>query len=149
MSELKTTISDSLKTAMKAGEKDKVKVLRSLQAVIKKKEIDEQIEVTDADVLSILEKQIKQRQESLTIYTKNDRSDLAEKEQFELEVLQEFLPQQLTEDEIVTLVQAEIANQGASSMKDMGKVMGALKAQTAGKADPAIVSKLVKQALQG
>ncbi len=147
MSAIKTTITDTLKTAMKAREMDKVKVLRNLQAVIKKIEIDDKVELDDTAVLAVLQKQIKQRQESLTIYKDNGREDLAEKEQFEMDVLQSFMPQQMTEEELTTLVQAEIAEQGASSMKDMGKVMGALKGKTTGRADPAVVSKLVKQAL--
>ncbi len=144
---IKATLTDTLKTAMKAGEKDKVKVLRNLQAVIKKQEIDEQIELDDTAILAVLEKQIKQRQESLTIYKDNAREDLAEKEQFEMDVLQSFMPKQMSEEELNALIQAEISEQGASSMKDMGKVMGALKAKTVGRADPKIVSKLVKQAL--
>ncbi len=144
---IKTTITDTLKTAMKAGEKDKVKVLRNLQAVIKKIEIDDQVELNDTAILAVLQKQIKQRQESLAIYQENNRADLAEKEQFEMDILQEFMPKQMSEEELTALVQAEIAKQGATSMKDMGKVMGALKAQTTGKADPAVVSKLVKQEL--
>ncbi|MBS9779638.1 MAG: GatB/YqeY domain-containing protein [Moraxellaceae bacterium] len=147
MMTIKTTITDTLKTAMKAGEKDKVKVLRNLQAVIKKIEIDDQVELNDTAILAVLQKQIKQRQESLAIYQENNRADLAEKEQFEMDILQEFMPKQMSEEELTALVQAEIAKQGATSMKDMGKVMGALKAQTTGKADPAVVSKLVKQEL--
>ncbi len=144
---IKATITDTLKTAMKAGEKDKVKVLRNLQAVIKKIEIDDQVELDDTAILAVLQKQIKQRQESLAIYQENNRADLAEKEQFEMDILQEFMPKQMSEEELTALVQTEIAKQGATSMKDMGKVMGALKAQTIGKADPAVVSKLVKQEL--
>ncbi len=144
---IKATITDTLKTAMKAGEKDKVKVLRNLQAVIKKIEIDDQVELDNTAILAVLQKQIKQRQESLAIYQENNRADLAEKEQFEMDILQEFMPKQMSEEELTALVQAEIAKQGATSMKDMGKVMGALKAQTTGKADPAVVSKLVKQEL--
>lgn len=146
---LKDTLNDTLKTAMKAREMDKVKVIRNLQAVIKKIEIDDKVELADNDILAVLQKQIKQRQESLAIYKDNGREDLAEKEQFEMDLLQEFMPAQMSEEELVELVKAEIAEQGAESMKDMGKVMGALKAKTMGKADPAIVSKLVKQALAG
>ncbi len=147
MSELKTILTDTLKTAMKAGEKAKVKVIRGLQAAIKKIEIDDKVELGDTEILAVLQKQIKQRQESLAIYKENSRDDLAEKEQFEMDVLQGFMPAQMSEEELTALVQAEIAEQGAESMKDMGKVMGALKAKTTGKADPAVVSKLVKQAL--
>lgn len=149
MSDIKATITDTLKTAMKARNMDKVKVLRGLQAAIRKIEIDDRIELDDTAVLGVLQKQIKQRQESLTIYKDNGRDDLAEKEQFEMTVLQEFMPEQMSEKEILELIQSEIVELGASSMKDMGKVMGAMKEKTTGKADPAIVSKLVKQSLAG
>ncbi|PIE47308.1 MAG: glutamyl-tRNA amidotransferase [Gammaproteobacteria bacterium] len=149
MSTIKTTLANSLKTAMKAREMDKVKVLRGVQAAIKQIEVDKKIELNDALVLDVLQKQIKQRQESLTVFSDNGRDDLAAKEQFELEVIQTFMPTQMTEEEVAALVQAEIAEQGASSMQDMGKVMGALKTKTAGRADPAIISSLVKKALQG
>lgn len=147
MSDIKTSITNQLKTSMKAREMDTIKVLRSLQAAIKKIEIDERIELDDAGVLSVLQKQIKQRQESLTIYQDNQREDLAQKEQFELDILQTFMPKQMEEAELTQLIADEISTQAASSMKDMGKVMGALKTKTAGRADPAIISKLVKQAL--
>lgn len=149
MSELKNTLTEAVKTAMRARELEKVKVLRNVQAVVKQIEIDRQIELTDTDVLDILQKQLKQRHESLTIFTDNGREDLAEKEQFEIDIINEFMPQQMSDEELAALVNAEIAEQGATSMRDMGKVMGVLKAKTTGKADPAIVSKLVKQALQG
>ncbi len=149
MSTIKTTLANSLKTAMKAREMDKVKVLRGVQAAIKQIEVDKKIELNDALVIDVLQKQIKQRQESLTVFSDNGRDDLAAKEQFELEVIQTFMPTQMTEEEVAALVQAEIAEQGASSMQDMGKVMGALKTKTAGRADPAIISSLVKKALQG
>jgi hypothetical protein len=149
MSELKNTLTEAVKTAMRARELEKVKVLRNVQAVIKQIEIDRQIELTDTDVLDILQKQLKQRQESLTIFTDNGREDLAEKEQFEINIINEFMPQQMGDEELAAMVNAEIAEQGATSMRDMGQVMAVLKAKTTGKADPAIVSKLVKQALQG
>lgn len=149
MSDIKTTLADSLKTAMKAREMDKVKVLRGVQAAIKQIEVDKQVELDDSAVLDILQKQIKQRQESLAIFNDNGRDDLASKEKFELEIIQAFMPQQMSEEELTALVQAEVSAQGAESMKDMGKVMGALKGKTAGRADPAIISKLVKNALMG
>lgn len=144
---LKNTITESIKTAMKAKEMDKIKVLRGVQAAIKQIEIDKQIELDDTGVLEILQKQIKQRQESLAIYKDNDRLDLAEKEQFELDVIGEFLPTPLSEDELVAIINAVKAELNANSMADMGKVMNAVKAQTVGRADPANVSKLVKAAL--
>lgn len=149
MSELKQRLTDDIKTFMKARELEKVKVLRNLQAVIKQIEIDRQITLDDDGVLDIFQKQIKQRQESLTVFVDNGRDDLAQKEQFELDLIQSFMPEQLSEAEVAALVNEEISSQGATSMKDMGKVMGALKTRTAGRADPAVISTLVKQALQG
>ncbi|MGP5437193.1 GatB/YqeY domain-containing protein [Psychrobacter alimentarius] len=149
MSQLKQTLSDTIKTSMKARELERVKVLRNVQAVIKQIEIDRQTELDDAQVLEVLQKQLKQRQESLTIFTENSRDDLAAKEQFEIDIVNEFMPKQMTDDEISALVNAEIAEQGATSMRDMGSVMGVLKNKTAGRADPALISKLVKDALQG
>lgn len=147
MTTLKDNITEAVKTAMKARELEKVKVLRNIQAVLKQKEIDEQITLTDANVLEILQKQIKQRQESLTIYQNNHREDLAQKEQFELDVIQTFMPKAMSDEEILTFIDAEITKQGATSMRDMGKVMGAVKAQTIGRADPALISKLIKSRL--
>jgi len=149
VSQLKQTLSDTIKTSMKARELERVKVLRNVQAVIKQIEIDRQTELDDAQVLEVLQKQLKQRQESLTIFTENSRDDLAAKEQFEIDIINEFMPKQMTDDEISALVNAEIAEQGATSMRDMGSVMGVLKNKTAGRADPALISKLVKNALQG
>lgn len=149
MSALKQTLTDNIKVAMKARELEKVKVLRNVQSVIKQIEIDRQTELTDTEVLEILQKQLKQRQESLNVFRDNGREDLAEKEQFEIDIINEYMPKQLSDDELAVLVNEEIAAQGASSMQDMGNVMGALKAKTTGRADPAILSKLVKQALQG
>ncbi|GAF57600.1 MULTISPECIES: GatB/YqeY domain-containing protein [Psychrobacter] len=149
MSQLKQTLSDNVKVSMKARELERVKVLRNVQAVIKQIEIDRQIELDDAQVLDILQKQLKQRHESLTIFTENNRDDLATKEQFEIDIINEFMPKQMDDAELAALVNAEIAAQGATSMRDMGSVMGVLKNKTAGRADPALISKLVKDALQG
>lgn len=147
MPTLKETLTETVKTAMKARDLEKVKVLRNVQAVIKQIEIDRQIDLDDAGVLEILQKQTKQRQESLAIFNANGREDLAEKEQFEIDVISEFLPQAMSEAEITTLVEAEISAQGATSMQQMGSVMNALKTKTAGRADPALISKLVKAKL--
>jgi len=149
MSALKDRITEQVKTSMKARELEKVKVLRNVQSVIKQIEIDRKIELDDAGVLEILQKQLKQRQESLTVFQDNGREDLAQKEQFEIDIINEFMPQQMDEAELADLINQEIAAQGASSMQDMGKVMGALKTKTAGRADPAIMSQLVKKALMG
>ena len=147
MSTIKDTLTDVVQTAMKARELEKVKVLRSVQAVIKQIEIDRQITLDDAGVLDILQKQTKQRQESLAIFAANGREDLAQKEQFEIDVISQFLPQPMSEAEIANLVAAEIAEQGATSMQQMGAVMNELKVKTAGRADPALISKLVKATL--
>ncbi len=144
---LKETLTEAVKTAMKAKEMDKVKLLRNVQAAIKQIEIDEQITLDDKGVLALLQKQIKQRNESLTIYQQNGREDLASKEQFEIAVISEFLPAQLSEDELNAIIAATISELGASGMKDMGKVMNAVKDKTSGQADPAMISGLVKKAL--
>ena len=149
MSQIKQTLTDTIIVSMKAREIERVKVLRNVQAVIKQIEIDRQTELDDAEVLEILQKQLKQRHESLTIFTENGRDDLATKEQFEIDIINEYMPKQMDESEITALVNAEIAEQGATSMRDMGSVMGILKTKTAGRADPALISKLVKDALQG
>ncbi len=149
MSQLKQTLTDTIIVSMKAREIERVKVLRNVQAVIKQIEIDRQTELDDAEVLEILQKQLKQRHESLTIFTENGRDDLANKEQFEIDIINEYMPKQMDDAELAALVNAEIAEQGATSMRDMGSVMGILKTKTAGRADPALISKLVKDALQG
>ncbi|HJH09430.1 MAG TPA: GatB/YqeY domain-containing protein [Psychrobacter pasteurii] len=149
MSALKDRITEQVKTSMKARELEKVKVLRNIQSVIKQIEIDRKIDLDDAGVLEILQKQLKQRQESLKVFQDNGREDLAQKEQFEINIIDEFMPQQMSESELAELINQEIAAQGASSMQDMGKVMGALKTKTAGRADPAVMSQLVKKALMG
>ncbi|UYZ68280.1 GatB/YqeY domain-containing protein [Moraxella bovis] len=144
---LKTTLTDTIKTAMKAKNMEQVKVLRNVQAVIKQVEIDGQTELDDKDVLAILQKQIKQRQESLGIYTANGRDDLAQKEQFEIDVISAFLPEQLSDDKLIAIINETISELGASGMKDMGRVMNTVKDKTSGQADPAIISVLVKKAL--
>jgi uncharacterized protein YqeY len=149
MSQLKQTLSDTIKISMKARELERVKVLRNVQSVVKQIEIDRQTELDDAQVLEVLQKQLKQRHESLSIFTENGRDDLASKEQFEIDIINEFMPKQMDDAELAALVNAEIKEQGATSMRDMGSVMGVLKNKTAGRADPALISKLVKDALQG
>ena len=149
MNPLKQSLADDTIKSMKAHDIERVKVLRNVQSVIKQIEIDRQTQLDDADVVEILQKQLKQRHESLTIFTDNNRDDLAVKEQFEIDIINQFMPKQMDDAELAALVNAEITAQGASSMRDMGAVMGVLKTKTAGRADPAIISKLVKQALQG
>lgn len=144
---LKQRVSQTLTSAMKAKELETVKVLRSVQAAIKQIEIDRQIELDDNGVLDILQKQVKQRQESLEVFQSNDRNDLADKERFEIEVISQFLPEALSQEELLAIVQGAIADLGASGMQDMGKVMSAVKAQTVGRADPSAISVLVKKSL--
>ena len=147
MSELQNTITEAVKTAMKARQMDQVKVLRNLQAAIKQVQIDGGKDLKDADILQILQKQVKQRNESLAIYQKNGRDDLAQKEQFEINVISSFLPTQLSDDDILIIVTETVAKLGASGMKDMGQVMSVVKEQTLGLADPAVVSSVVKKVL--
>ncbi len=147
MSELQNTITEAVKTAMKARQMDQVKVLRNLQAAIKQVQIDGGKDLKDADILQILQKQVKQRNESLAIYQKNGRDDLAQKEQFEVNVISSFLPTPLSDDDILIIVTETVAKLGASGMKDMGQVMSVVKEQTLGLADPAVVSGVVKKVL--
>ncbi len=144
---LKNSLTEAVKSAMKAREMEVVKILRNVQAAIKKVEIDSQTELDDTAVLELLQKQIKQRQESLDIYQANGREDLAAKEQLEIEVISQFLPPQLDEAALKDLISATITELSASSMKDMGRVMSAVKEKTVGRADPAVISVLIKQAL--
>mgnify|MGYP003602029377 CR=1 FL=1 len=144
---LKNSLTEAVKSAMKAREMEVVKILRNVQAAIKKVEIDSQTELDDTAVLELLQKQIKQRQESLDIYQANGREDLAAKEQLEIEVISQFLPPQLDEAALKDLISATIIELSASSMKDMGRVMNAVKEKTVGRADPAAISVFVKQAL--
>lgn len=144
---LKSALTEAVKNAMKAKEMDKVKVLRNVQAAIKQIEIDEQVELDDKAVLAILQKQIKQRQESLQIYQTNGREDLAAQESFEIQIISQFLPAQLDESALNEIIAATISQLNADGMKDMGKVMNAVKEQTVGQADPAVISALVKKAL--
>ena len=147
MSELQNTITEAVKTAMKARQMDQVKVLRNLQAAIKQVQIDGGKDLKDADILQILQKQVKQRNESLAIYQKNGRDDLAQKEQFEINVISNFLPTPLLDDDILIIVTETVAKLDASGMKDMGQVMSVVKEQTLGLADPAVVSGVVKKVL--
>lgn len=144
---LKDSLTQTIKSSMKAREMEVVKILRNVQAAIKKVEIDHQTTLDDNAVLELLQKQIKQRQESLDIYQANGRDDLAAKEKFEIEVIGQFLPAQLNEAALNDIIAATITELEANSMKDMGRVMNAVKEKTVGQADPAIISGLVKKAL--
>ncbi|WP_075166692.1 GatB/YqeY domain-containing protein [Acinetobacter indicus] len=147
MTTLKSQITDVLKATMRAKEMDKLMVIRSLQAAIKQIEVDERKELDDAQVLAVIEKQIKQRKESVKAFEGAGREDLASKEQAEIEVLSQFLPEAMTEEELDSIIAQTIAAQEATSMKDMGKVMNSLRPLIAGRADPAQVSAKIKAKL--
>ncbi len=144
---LKIRIQDDMKAAMKGGDKRKLGVIRLLLAAIKQREVDERIELDDEQVLAVLDKMVKQRRDSITQYEQAGRDELAEQEKFEIEILQEYLPEALSEAEISDLVKQAIADTGAESMRDMGKVMGQLKPKLQGRADMGAVSAMVKQLL--
>lgn len=138
---------DSMKEAMKAKQPLRLGVIRQIRSSIKNAEIDKKIVMDDEQIISVMSTLLKQRRESAQIYRDNDRIDLAEKEEQEIVVLQEFLPQQLSSDEIKALVEGVIAEVGATSMKEMGMVMKKVTAQTVGRADGRVVSELVKSCL--
>ena len=146
-SDLKNTIGDATKTAMKARDKERVAVLRMVNAEIKRVEVDERRDVTDADVHGILNKMLKQRQDSLKQFTDANREDLAKQEAYEIGIVQDFLPAQMDDAALAALVDKIITDTGAAGMQDMGKVMGALKAAAEGQADMGRASALVKQKL--
>ena len=146
-SPLKAQINEAMKAAMRAKEKERLGTIRLVLAEIKKVEVDERIDPDDARVTSILDKMVKQRRDSIKQFTDAGRDELAAKEQSEIEVIQEFLPQPLSAEEIASLIEEAIASTGAASMQDMGKVMGLLKPQMAGRADMGKVSGLIKQRL--
>ena len=141
---LKSRISDDTKAAMKAKDKPRLGVLRLISAAIKQREVDERIELDDNAVLAVLEKMVKQRRDSIEQYQKAGRDDLIAQEQFELDLIQTYLPEQLTEAEIDALIDEAVQATGAASMKDMGKVMGTLKPKLAGRADMGTVSQKIK-----
>jgi uncharacterized protein YqeY len=138
-----------MKTAMRARDAARLSAIRLLLAALKQREVDERIELSDADVLSVVEKLIKQRRESIAQFEKAARDDLVAAEKFEIEVLSAYLPRQMSDAEIGEAVAAAVAEAGAAGMKDMGKVMAALKARLAGRADMGKVSNLVKSRLAG
>jgi hypothetical protein len=146
---LKDKITEDMKAAMRAKETARLGTVRLLLAAMKQKEVDERVELSDADVLSIIEKMVKQRRESIAQYEKAARQDLADAEKAEIAVLQGYLPQQLSEAEVAEAVAAAIRESGAAGMKDMGKVMGLLKSRLAGRTDMGKLSGLVKAKLVG
>ncbi|MGG6343737.1 GatB/YqeY domain-containing protein [Stenotrophomonas indicatrix] len=144
---MKQQLTEDMKAAMKGGEKHKLGVIRLINAGIKQKEVDERIELDDAAVIAVLDKMVKQRKDSVSQFEAANREDLAEIERAEIVVIEAYLPAKMGEAEIVAAIQAAIAETGASSAADMGKLMGALKPKLAGQADMGLVSKLVKQQL--
>jgi len=144
---LKQRIQEDMKAAMRAGEKQQLGVIRLILAAIKQREVDERIALDDNQVVVVLDKMLKQRRESIEQYEKAAREDLAAQERFEVTVLQQYMPQQMSEAEIVALVQQAIAETGANSAKDMGKVMNIIRPQMQGRADMKVVSDLVKKQL--
>jgi len=146
---LKTQLTDDMKTAMKAGDKVRLGVIRLINAAIKRKEVDERIELDDAAVLAVLEKEVKQRRDSISQYDAAGRDDLAGIERDEMAIIEHYLPAKLGEAEILVEIDQAIAATGAAGPADMGKLMGVLKPALAGKADMGEVSKLVKQRLAG
>ena len=146
---LKERITEDMKTAMRSAEKDRLAVIRLLQAAIKQREVDERITLDDAQVLAVLEKMIKQRKESIVAFEKGGRADLVAKENAEIAVLQPYLPAQLSDAELDALIAEAIASTGAASIKDMGKVMGVVKSKAAGKADMGAVGARIKARLGG
>jgi uncharacterized protein len=144
---LKERITEDMKTAMRGAQKERLATVRMLLAAIKQREVDERISLDDSQVLAVLEKMVKQRKESIVQFEAGARADLVAKEAAEIKLLQEYLPAQLTADEIEALISAAIARTGAASIKDMGKVMGVLKPELAGRADMGTVSARIKQKL--
>lgn len=144
---LKSRITDDMKSAMRSKEAEKLAAIRMLIAAVKQKEIDDRIELDDAQTLAVVEKQIKQRRDSIEQYDKAGRDDLAQRERAELEILSAYLPAQASEQEIAAAIDAAITETGATGMRDMGKVMGILKTSLAGKADMGAMSAQVKAAL--
>ena len=146
---LKERITEDMKAAMRAGEKERLSTIRMVQAAIKQREVDERIVLDDAQVIAVLEKMVKQRRESVAAFEQGGRQDLAAREHAEIALLQVYLPAQLAEAEIDALIREAIAATGAASVKDMGKVMGAVKAMAAGRADRGAVSARIMAALSG
>jgi uncharacterized protein len=146
---LKERITEDMKTAMRAGEKERLATIRLVLAAVKQIEVDERITLDDARMLTVLEKMVKQRKESIAQFESGGRADLVAKESAELAVIQAYLPAQLSQTELDALIAEAIASTGAASIKDMGKVMGVVKSKAAGRADMAAVGALIKQKLGG
>jgi uncharacterized protein YqeY len=149
MSDLKARINEDMKSALKAREAERLSSIRLLLAAIKQREVDERKDLSDAEVLAVIEKMLKQRRDSISQYEAAGRTDLADKEKFEVGVLSAYMPQQLSQAEVAAEVDAAIAASGAKGPADMGKVMGVLKGKLAGRADMGKLSGLVKSKLTG
>jgi uncharacterized protein YqeY len=149
MSTLKQKLTEDMKAAMKGGDKERLGVIRLVNAAIKQREVDERIELDDAQVLAVLEKMLKQRRDSLSQFQAAGRTDLADQEAFEIRVIEGYLPAQLSADEVDSIISATIAEAGATSPKDMGKVMGLVKPKVAGRTDMGKLSERVKLKLAG
>ena len=147
MSELKQRITDDMKSAMKAKDKQALKAVRMILEAIKQKEIDERIELDDTQAMAVIQKMVKQRKDSISQFSDAGRSDLVEIEEAELETINNYMPEQLSDEEVALVVDKAINDSGANSMKDMGKLMGILKSQLQGKADMSLVSQLIKSRL--
>jgi len=146
---LKERITDDMKAAMRAGEKERLGVIRMITAAIKQREVDERISLDDAQVVAVLEKMVKQRKESLVQFQAGNRQDLVDRESAEIELLKTYLPSQLGDAEIDALIADAIAATGAASVKDMGKVMGVIKSKAQGRADMGTVGAKIKAKLGG
>lgn len=144
---MKQRITDEMKSSMRGGDKKRLGIIRLIMAAIKQKEVDERIELSDDQIVDIMSKMVKQRRESIFQYEKAERADLAEQEAYEIEVLQEFLPESLSDEEIAQEIAKAVEETGASSIRDMGKVMGILKTRLAGKAEMGAVGAKVKEQL--
>ena len=141
---LKAQIQEDMKAAMKGGDKVRLGVIRLIMAAIKQREVDERIDLNDEQILAVLDKMVKQRRDSIKQYSDAGRDDLARVEQAEVEIIQDYLPEALSEDDIDTIIEQAIRETGATSMQDMGKVMGKVKPQVQGRADMGAVSGRVK-----
>ena len=147
MADIKSRVSDDVKAAMRSKDKQGLATLRLIQAAFKQIEVDERIELDDTQSIAILDKMAKQHRDSIDQFEQAGRDDLVEKEQFELDIIETYLPEKLAEDEIKVMIESAIAETGAASIKDMGKVMGKLKGELQGRADMAQVSGLIKARL--
>ncbi|WP_192484899.1 MULTISPECIES: GatB/YqeY domain-containing protein [Cysteiniphilum] len=147
MSEIRARLVEDMKTSMKNKDKNRLSTIRMALAAFKQKEVDERVEVTEDDVISILTKMIKQRKDSAEQFKRAGREELAQKELDEIEILQVYLPKPLSEDEIIEIIQRAILEVGASSVKDMGKIMSAIKAELNGRADMGKVGSMIKSQL--